>query len=90
VTLAETKDHLNWELIGEVVNKLTGEPARELRSASKEVEGQEAEHLYHNTGWTRELWIEGLGMKAVLPPPEEQRTSRPQSEPQGRSRPAAR
>ena len=28
VTLAETKDHLNWELIGEVVKRLTGEAAR--------------------------------------------------------------
>ena len=73
VTLAETKDHMNWELIGEVVKHLTGEPARELRSAYKEVEQQEDEHLYHNTGWARELWIEGLGMKAVLPPPEEQK-----------------
>ena len=73
VTLAETKDHMNWELIGDVVKHLTGEPARELRSAYKEVEQQEDEHLYHNTGWARELWIEGLGMKAVLPPPEEQK-----------------
>ena len=24
-------------------------------------------------GWGRELWIESLGMKAVPPPPEEQR-----------------
>ena len=23
------------------------------------------------TGWTRELWIESLGLPAVLPPPEE-------------------
>lgn len=29
------------------------------------------EHLYHTKGWARELWIESLGMKAVLPPPEE-------------------
>jgi RNA-splicing ligase RtcB len=73
VTLAETKDHMNWELIGEVVKHLTGEPARELRSAYKEVEQQEDEDLYHNTGWARELWIDGLGLKAVLPPPEEQK-----------------
>ena len=73
VTLAETKDHLNWELIGEVVNHLTGDPARTLRAAYKEVEQQEDEHLYHNTGWARELWIDGLGMSAVLPPPEEQK-----------------
>jgi hypothetical protein len=73
VTLAETKDHLNWELIGEIVKRLTGEPAKVLRAAHKEVEEQEDEHLYHNTGWARELWIEGLGLPAVLPPPEEQK-----------------
>jgi len=73
ITLAETKDHLNWELIGQVVGQLTGEPAKVLRAAYKEVEEQEDEHLYHNTGWTRELWIEGLGLPAVLPPPEEQK-----------------
>jgi rubrerythrin len=30
------------------------------------------EHLYHTMGWARELWIESLGMPAVLPPPEEE------------------
>ena len=73
VTLAETKDHLNWELIGEAVKRLTGDPAKVLRAAHREVEEQEDHHLYHNTGWTRELWIEGLGIPAVLPPPEEQK-----------------
>jgi hypothetical protein len=73
VTLAETKDHLNWELIGEVVKRLTGDPAKVIRAAHKEVEEQEDHHLYHNNGWTRELWIEGLGIPAVLPPPEEQK-----------------
>ena len=73
VTLAETKDHLNWELIGEVVGRMTGDGAKVLRAAHKEVEEQEDEHLYHNTGWARELWIQGLGLPAVLPPPEEQK-----------------
>lgn len=73
VTLAETKDHLNWELVGELVNHVTGEPAKVLRAAHKEVQEQEEEHLYHNAGWARELWIDGLGLKAVLPPPEEQK-----------------
>jgi rubrerythrin len=73
VTLAETKDHLNWELVGEVVKRLTGDAAKVLRAAHKEVEEQEDEHLYHNSGWARELWIEGLGLPAVLPPPEEQK-----------------
>lgn len=73
VTLAETKDHLNWELLGEVSKKLKGEQAAALKDAYKEVEDQEDEHLYHTTGWARELWIESLGMPSVLPPPEEQK-----------------
>jgi len=73
VVLAETKDHLNWELIHEVAEKTKG-PAREaLKEAYEEVEEQEDEHLYHTTGWGRELWIQALGMPAVLPPPEEQK-----------------
>jgi hypothetical protein len=39
----------------------------------QEVEEQEDEHLYHTTGWSRELWIESLGIPAVLPPPEERK-----------------
>ena len=73
VTLAETKDHLNWELIGEASKKLKGEEAKALKEAYDEVEEQEDEHLYHTGGWTRELWIESLGMPAVLPPPEEEK-----------------
>ena len=71
VVLAETKDHLNWELIGETAKNSKGDIAKALKAAHEEVEEQEDEHLYHTTGWTRELWIQGLGMKAVLPPPEE-------------------
>jgi rubrerythrin len=73
VTLAETKDHLNWELLGEVAKELKGERGKALTAAYEEVEGQEDEHLYHSTGWARELWIESLGLPAVLPPPEEQK-----------------
>jgi rubrerythrin len=73
ITLAETKDHLNWELLGEAAKKLKGEEARALKGALKEVEEQEDEHLYHTTGWCRELWINTLGMRAVLPPPEERK-----------------
>jgi rubrerythrin len=73
VVLAETKDHLNWELIGELAKKAKGEKGSALKEAHKEVEDEEDEHLYHTTGWTRELWIEALGMPAVLPPPEEEK-----------------
>jgi rubrerythrin len=73
VVLAESKDHLNWELIGEVAKKSTGAERKALQAAYAEVEDEEDEHLYHTTGWTRELWIESLGMPAVLPPPEEEK-----------------
>ena len=71
VVLAETKDHQNWHLIGEVSKKVKGDVAKVLKEAHEEVEHEEDEHLYHTKGWSRELWIESLGMKAVLPPPEE-------------------
>jgi len=71
VVLAETKDHQNWHLIGEVIKKAKGELAKTLKDAHDQVENEEDEHLYHTKGWARELWIESLGMKAVLPPPEE-------------------
>jgi rubrerythrin len=73
VILAETKDHQNWELIGEVAKKLKGDEAKALKTAYKEVEDEEDEHLYHTMGWSRELWIESLGMPAVIPPPEEEK-----------------
>ena len=53
--------------------KAKGEKGSALKEAYKEVEDEEDEHLYHTTGWTRELWIEALGMPAVLPPPEEEK-----------------
>ncbi|MGP8208547.1 MAG: hypothetical protein ACLQVK_21270 [Acidimicrobiales bacterium] len=76
VTLAETKDHLNWELIGEVAKNSQGERGEALTTAYREVEDEEDEHLYHTVGWSRELWIQSLGLQAVLPPPEERRDVR--------------
>jgi hypothetical protein len=73
IVLAETKDHLNWELIGELAKKAKGDERRALKEAYDEVEEEEDEHLYHTTGWSRELWIKALGMPAVLPPPEEEK-----------------
>lgn len=75
VTLAETKDHLNWELIGELAKTSTNRAAA-LQHAYERVEPEEDEHLYHTSGWTRELWIEALGMPAILPPPEEEQDVR--------------
>jgi hypothetical protein len=73
VVLAETKDHLNWELLGQVAKKTKGEEKKILEAAQEKVEEEEDEHLYHTAGWARELWIEFLGMPAVMPPPEEEK-----------------
>lgn len=70
VVLAETKDHQNWELIGKVA-EAGGANAKVLKQAFEAVEKDEDHHLYHTMGWCRELWIQSLGMPAVLPPPEE-------------------
>jgi rubrerythrin len=70
---AETKDHANWELIGKVSEKATGDKKTVLTEAYNQVEEEEDMHLYHTMGWARELWIESLGMPAVLPPPEEEK-----------------
>ena len=62
---------MNWELIGRAAEQLSGETAKVLQTAFDEVETEEDHHIYHNKGWSRELWIKSLGFPAVLPPPEE-------------------
>jgi rubrerythrin len=73
VVFAETKDHLNWELLSKCAEKAKGEEKRAMTAACDEVEEQEDEHIYHSKGWCRELWIQSLGMPSVLPPPEEEK-----------------
>jgi hypothetical protein len=73
VTLAETKDHLNWELVAELSKHERGAAKNALESACEEVEDEEDKHLYHTQGWCRELWLDSLGLEAVLPPPEEEK-----------------
>jgi hypothetical protein len=72
VTLAETKDHANWSLIGKLAEHGSGKEQRAFEEAHGEVEDEEDEHLYHTTGWARELWLDALELPAVLPPPEEE------------------
>jgi rubrerythrin len=73
VVHAEVTDHFNWQLIGEVAKKMTGAQGKALKEAYQEVEEEEDEHLYHSRGWLRELSLQGLGLKAQLPPPEEEK-----------------
>ena len=73
VVLAETKDHADWQLLGECAQALEGEAASVLTEAVEQIEDEEDEHLYHTQGWCRELWLKSLGLEAVLPPPEERK-----------------
>jgi len=73
VVLAETKDHLNWELIGVASRSLDGEAKETLQKAYEAIEDEEDEHLYHTTGWARELHLQALGLPAELPPTEEKK-----------------
>jgi len=91
VVHAEMTDHFNWQLIGEVATKMGGAQGKALKEAYEEVEDEEDEHLYHSKGWLRELSLQGLGMKAQLPPPEEEKdvksaTSQARVEQQRKSR----
>jgi len=72
VVEAETKDHLNWEFIGQLAEKEKGPEAKLLKEAYEEVEEEEGEHPYHSTGWARRE-LRTLGLPAVLSPPEERR-----------------
>lgn len=71
VVMAETKDHQNWAHRQAHRGQRRSRANRGVAQA-QEVEEQEDEHLYHTMGWARELWIQSLGLPAVLPPPEEQ------------------
>jgi hypothetical protein len=62
---AETKDHRNWELIGELAEELDGEAARVLADAHREVEPEEDEHLEHARGWCRALSRAQLGLPST-------------------------
>jgi hypothetical protein len=80
VLLAETKDHANWEIICECSKSANGSAAQTLKSACEQVEDEEDEHLYHTQGWGRELRLKALGLKAVLPPPEEEQDAKSAAE----------
>lgn len=77
VVLAETKDHLNWELIGYATENAAGDLGKALTAAHERVEDEEDEHLYQSTNWTREIWLAALGLPSLVPPPEERKDVTP-------------
>jgi hypothetical protein len=66
--------------MGQAAETLKGEAGAALKEACETIEDEEDEHLYHSEGWSRELWIEALGLPAVLPPPEEEQDVKTASE----------
>lgn len=60
VLLAETKDHLHWELIGHCARHAEGEARRALQSAFDEVEPEERNHLRGSEAAARDLWLASL------------------------------
>lgn len=68
---AESKDHMNWRLIGLCAKEAPDRMSQVLQKAYDEIEDQEDERYYHSRGWARELAVEHLGLEAVIPPPEE-------------------
>lgn len=73
IVLAETKDHLDWELLSEVARALTDGQRAALTEACERIVNEEDQHLYSTQGWARELWLEALGLEAELPPDPERR-----------------
>lgn len=66
VVLAETKDHFNWTLLREVAKHTTGDLQKALSQACDAVEQQEDEHVCQSAAWTRDLWLESLGIERII------------------------
>lgn len=67
VVLAETKEHQHWDLIGHLARHGQGEETAALSTAFESVPRKEDDHLYHTKRFMHELWVESLGLEAVLP-----------------------
>jgi hypothetical protein len=60
VLVAETKDHANWSLIGQLFGNRFAERDA-LGAAYERVEPEEEEHLARARVWARELWLAAIG-----------------------------
>jgi rubrerythrin len=80
VLLAETKDHADWELLGQLAEQLpNGKTKTAIEAAVAEVEPQEDEHL----GWAQTK-LATLGLQAIMgetSPPDPERLGRVVIEP---------
>jgi hypothetical protein len=75
----ETKDFLNWELMGQAATTLKGRTGKAFVNAYAEVGQQDIEHPYCTMDWTRELWLESLGIRPTPHSPWENGDRRTES-----------
>lgn len=73
VVLAETQDHLNWELLAHVLRTGSHPHHAVLRAAVEIVETDDPHRLQHTKRWCHESWSETLGLPAAVPAAEARR-----------------
>ena len=78
VVLAETRHHANWGLLCECAQALEDDSGRLLGEASGEMAEAGDEHLHRARSWSRELWLQSLGLDAQIPPPQSRRAQHAQ------------
>jgi hypothetical protein len=62
VMQAEAVDQLNWEVMGEIAQRIQGDLGVTLRQAHQLVAAQEADQLDQTVAWVRALWSEAIGL----------------------------
>ncbi|MBL8951979.1 MAG: hypothetical protein JNK82_14445 [Myxococcaceae bacterium] len=73
VVIAETMIQTAWQVLTRCAPLVKGDGAQLLEEACAVRAALDGERLRHAKGWCRELWLESLGVKANLPPPEVRR-----------------
>ena len=73
VVHAETKDHLNWELLGEAARGLKGEDASASRTPGRTSRSRKTSTCITPRDGAANCGLSRSGFPAVLPPPEEEK-----------------
>jgi hypothetical protein len=68
VLLAETRNHVKWELIAQVGRHGRGHAATMLLEMHGDIRAEKNLHLASSQSWCRQLWEEALGLPAGAEP----------------------
>lgn len=88
VVEAETKDHLNWQLIAQVAEKSHGEDRKIFKEALEQVEEEEDQHLYHTTAGAGNCGSNRWDCPRSSRRPRKKKTSKRRLEQRAQSKPA--